>query len=65
MKKLQRPKTKFKPALKCPFCGSGNLRVYQGIGDWVVQCMKVTCHSDGPTKSSRNKAIDGWNKALR
>ena len=50
--------------LPCPFCGGSDLRVVGVTADdyegYQMECL--TCHADGPVKSTEAKARVAWNR---
>ena len=44
--------------LPCPFCGSVDLNVKQGLSDYV-RCEQ--CHAEGPVASYKEDAVTLWN----
>lgn len=44
----------------CPFCGGTNLTMVSCEGEHYAGCF--TCHTCGPGGTSREEAIEAWNR---
>ena len=44
----------------CPFCGGTNLTMVSCEGEYYAGCF--TCHTCGPGGTSREEAIEAWNR---
>lgn len=53
---------KLKP---CPYCGSTDLRLCEGLGYGVVECRVNDCFTKGPMKDDIRQAVAAWNALPR
>ena len=48
--------------LPCPFCGHEKTVIISADTVCYVACEKKHCQTEGPTKTTREDAINAWNK---
>ena len=51
----------------CPFCNDTYIMVHKKDGNYVVGCNTLNCvclHSEGKLFSSREKAVNAWNRRV-
>lgn len=54
----------FKP-LPCPFCGKNHYFINGRGKTYFVVCQNKRCGGEGPSKSSRKRAVIGWNRRTK
>lgn len=65
-KKKERGKKKATISKPCPFCGSKRVQPHRESSrgqPWAVECTR--CHTCGPFKDTKEKAIIEWNRRAR
>ena len=48
----------------CPFCASG-AKISEFAGWFFVMCKDGNCRANGPTKGTRDEAIEAWNRGVK